>query len=130
LAQLLVTQKLSRQVEAYRVPSPAGRAAAQLQVVGKTLKPGQHVRFLYTLGEPGVYAWDLPQPPNPKAVDLKRYAELLMRAAVSVLGSLDEPQPLGMGEGGLWDWVSANVTRGGLPGMAGVSYSGLPYPPA
>ena len=130
LAQLLVTQKLSRQVEAYRVPSPAGRAAAQLQVVGKTLKPGQHVRFLYTLGEPGVYAWDLPQPPNPKAVDLKRYAELLMRAAVSVLSSLDEPQPLGMGEGELRDWVSANVTRGGLPGMAGVSYSGLPYPPA
>lgn len=112
LSQLLVTQKLSRQVEAYRVPSPAGRAAAQLQAVGKILKAGQHVRFLYTLGEPGVYAWDLPQPPNPKAVDLRRYVELLLRAAVSVL------EPLGMGEGELRDWVLANTARGGLPGMA------------
>ncbi|MFN2119262.1 MAG: DNA polymerase domain-containing protein, partial [Anaerolineales bacterium] len=92
LESLLVTQALSRSVEEYRVPSPAARAAAQLQAAGKKLRPGQKVKFLYTIGEPGVRAWDLPAPPDPAAVDLRRYEELLIKAISSVT------QPMGAGE--------------------------------
>ena len=55
LEKLLVTQKLSRELDQYKSPSPAARAVAQLQTVGKEVKVGQYVRFLYTRGEPGVY---------------------------------------------------------------------------
>ena len=56
------------------------------------MRPGQRVPFLYTLGKPGVFAWDLPQKPNPRAVDVARYQRLLLRAAGIVLESwgLDE----------------------------------------
>jgi DNA polymerase-2 len=85
LEMLLVSQKLSRSLEEYRCPSNVARAAAQLQAVGKTVRPGQRVQFLYTLGEPGVYAWDSPQPPNPLIVDVDRYCRLLLRAANTIL---------------------------------------------
>ncbi|HOE70843.1 MAG TPA: hypothetical protein PKZ33_07215, partial [Brevefilum sp.] len=52
----------------------------------------QRVPFLYTLGKPGVLAWDLPQKPDPRTVDVARYQRLLLRAAGIVLESwgLDE----------------------------------------
>lgn len=99
LESLLASQKLSRNLDAYRTPSPAARAAAQLETAGKTVKRGQRVRFLYTLGDPGVYAWDLPAPPDPASVDVARYTELLLRAAETVL------QPLGVDERTLRDWL-------------------------
>jgi DNA polymerase-2 len=92
LEKLLVTQSLSRSLNEYRVPSPAARAAAQLEANGKRLSPGQKVKFLYTIGEPGVRAWDLPVPPDPAAVDLRRYEDLLVKAISTVT------QPLGAGE--------------------------------
>ena len=39
--KLVVMQKLTRELEAYRVPSPAARAAQQLVEAGKEVKPGQ-----------------------------------------------------------------------------------------
>ncbi len=60
--------------------------------MGKHLRPGQRVRFLYTLGEPGVYAWDLPTPPDRRSLDLARYQELLIRAVGAVM------QPFGIQE--------------------------------
>jgi len=56
------------------------------------MRPGQRVPFLFTLGKPGVFAWDLPQKPNPSAIDVARYQRLLLRAAGIVLESwgLDE----------------------------------------
>jgi DNA polymerase-2 len=92
LPDLLVSQKLSRELEKYRTPSPAARAAIQLAALGRHLRPGQRVRFIHTLGEPGVHAWDLPVPPDPRSVDVKRYQTLLLRAASSIL------QPLGIQE--------------------------------
>jgi DNA polymerase II len=92
LRRLLISQKLSRTLPEYHSPSPAARAMAQLQGIGKTLRPGQCVRFIYTLGEPGVYAWDLPEPLDPSRVDVQRYIMLLIRAASTVL------QPLGFSE--------------------------------
>jgi DNA polymerase elongation subunit (family B) len=97
LADLLVSQKLSRELEKYRSPSPAARAAMQLAAVGKHMRPGQRVRFIHTLGEPGVHAWDLPTPPDPRSVDVKRYQTLLLRAAGSLL------QPFGIQEQALSD---------------------------
>jgi DNA polymerase-2 len=110
LPDLVVSQKLSRRLDEYRTPSPAARAAAQLESAGKSLQPGQRVRFLYALGDPGVYAWDLPTPPDPACLDLARYAELLLRAGATVL------QPLGVSEATLRDWLFSNAGYGSAPG--------------
>lgn len=83
--KLLISQKLSRALDVYRVPSPPAVAARQLKEAGKTLQPGQRVRFLYTHGWPGVQAWDLPKHPDPRSVDRPRYRELMLRAAQTIL---------------------------------------------
>jgi DNA polymerase-2 len=103
LEKLLVSQKLSRTLDEYRTPSPAARAAAQLAALGTELRPGQRVRFIFTLGEPGVYAWNLPTPPNPAAVDISRYTTLMIRAASTIL------QPLGVSETALRERLLGNV---------------------
>ena len=99
LEHLLVAQKLSRELDEYRVPSPAAHAAAQLAGVGKSLRPGQMVRFLYTRGRPGVIAWNLPAAPDPRTLDVERYTELLLRAAATIL------QPLGVEQDALRRWL-------------------------
>jgi DNA polymerase II len=120
LIELVVSQKLSRRLDEYRTPSPAARAAAQLESIGKSLRPGQRVRFLYTRGEPGVYAWDLPDPPNPASLDRARYAELLLRAGATVL------QPLGISEDTLRDWLFSNAGYGSRPGLVPPGQQALP----
>jgi DNA polymerase-2 len=100
LESMLVDQKLSRELDEYRIPSPSARAAAQLQDAGKNPRAGQHVRFLYTLGYPGVRAWDLPDPPDPRSLDLAYYRELMLRAARSVL------EPFGIDETELHERVA------------------------
>ncbi len=85
LQDLVVSLRLSRELQAYRVPSPAARAALQLSAIGKNLRPGQRVRFVYTLGQPDVHAWDLPGKLDPKRIDRARYITLLLRAAHAVL---------------------------------------------
>jgi DNA polymerase-2 len=97
MEQLVISQTLSRTLDEYRVLSPAARAAAQLKQAGKELRPGQRVRFLFTQGEPGVWAWDLPEPVPRESVDFDRYTELLLRAAAAIL------QPLNMDEDSVRD---------------------------
>jgi DNA polymerase-2 len=99
LDELVVSQRLSRTLAEYHVMSPAARAAAQLTAVGKEMKPGQRVQFIYTMGEPGVWAWDLPEGPPIQCIDLPRYTELLLRAALAIL------QPLSVGEQVIRDWL-------------------------
>jgi DNA polymerase II len=89
LEKLLLAQKLSRELQDYRSPSPAARAALQLAKTGRTLRPGQRVRFLLTRGEPGIHAWDLPEPPDPRTLDVPRYRALTLRAAETVLKAVD-----------------------------------------
>lgn len=103
MEDLLVSLTLSRELSEYRTPSPAARAAAQLAGIGKNLRPGQRVRFVYTLGEPGVHAWDLPQPPDVRSIDQERYRILLLRAAAAVL------QPFGLKEEDLKTRVFAHA---------------------
>ncbi len=92
IEELVICQRLSRDLEAYRTPSPSARAAAQLAAAGKHLRPGQSVRFVHTLGNPNVHAWDLPEPLEPDRVDINRYVTLLVRAAHAVL------EPFGISE--------------------------------
>ena len=89
---LLVAQKLSRELEEYRARSPVARAVEQLQSAGKSLRPGQSVRFVYTRGKPGVRAWDLPEPPDPATIDIQRYTTLLLRAAHTILEPFGLPE--------------------------------------
>lgn len=111
LEELLISQKLSRTLGEYKVLSPAARAAAQLEEIGKHLIPGQRVLFLYTRGKPGVYAWDLPERPDLGVIDTDRYAELLCRAAFTIL------QPLGVEEQTLRWWMFTNAGYGAPPGF-------------
>jgi DNA polymerase-2 len=103
IENLTITQTLSRDLDAYRVPSPVARAAAQLHQIGKEVRPGQRIRFLYTLGEPGVYAWNTPEPPVLEMLDLRRYRTLLLRAVHTVL------QPFGVDEWVLENWLLSNA---------------------
>jgi DNA polymerase-2 len=99
LEDLLVGQRITRELAEYTTPSPAARAAAQLEAIGKHLRPGQRVRFLYLRGEPDVHAWNLPEMPDPGRLDVNRYRTLLLRAASAVV------QPLGVEETQLEAWV-------------------------
>ena len=97
LDELVVTQKLSRELEGYKSPSPAARAALQLQAAGRQVVPGQAMRFLFTRGRPGVQAWELGEALDPGRLDTTRYCSLLDRAIRTVLDpykSLVAPVPL------------------------------------
>ena len=85
LEDLVMRQRLSRELGDYRSPSPAARAAQQLAGVGKTMRAGQSVRFILTRGKPGVHAWDLPEQIDRKTIDIQRYQALLYRAVRTVL---------------------------------------------
>jgi len=99
LEELLVGQRITRELAEYTTPSPAARAAAQLEAIGKHLRPGQRVRFLHLRGQPDVHAWNLPDPPDPARLDVNRYRTLLIRAASAVV------QPLGVEEEKLAAWL-------------------------
>jgi len=111
LEQMLIAQKLSRALDEFRTPSPVAHAVAQLHAAGKPTSPGQKVRFLYTRGEPGVYAWNLPQPPDPASVDVERYSELLLRAATTLL------EPFGVSKQLLSQWLLSNAAYNAPPGV-------------
>jgi DNA polymerase-2 len=85
LEELVVRQKLSRTLDGYKSPSPAARAALQLQAIGRQLAPGQTIEFLFTRGGKGVQAWELNEALNPDRLDIKRYYTLLDRAIRTVL---------------------------------------------
>jgi DNA polymerase-2 len=84
LEDLLITQLLSREVEAYKSPSPAARAARQWLDAGKPVAPGQVMRFVYTRGKPGVWAYGCGAL-DVRTADVGRYVQLVERAAGMVL---------------------------------------------
>jgi DNA polymerase-2 len=85
LEKMIVHQTVSRNLEEYRAPTPSAVALGQLDKAGKSMRPGQSIGFLYTLGRPGARAWDLPEGADPRTMDVKRYRRLLMRAVNHVL---------------------------------------------
>jgi DNA polymerase II len=102
--ELVVTQTLSRELDEYRVSTPAARAARQLQAVGKNIRMGQRIQFIYTRTKQLVCAWDLPEPFNPTFVDIVKYKELLFRAVYEIL------QPLGVTENVLRNWLFSEAS--------------------
>jgi len=84
--KLVVTSRITHELESYKSPTPAVRAAVQmLQMTGKRVRPGQKMRFVYTRGEHDVSPWEVPDPVDPARLDKEKYIELLARAASSVL---------------------------------------------
>jgi len=111
IQELLITQILSRELEKYRALSPVGRAASQLQAVGKHIRMGQRIQFIYTRTKQSVRAWDLPEPCNPDHVDIAKYKELLFRAVHEVV------QPLGVTEKVLRNWMFSRASYLVPPGL-------------
>lgn len=111
LRDLIATQTLSRELHEYRVPSPAARAAGQLQALGKNIRMGQRIQFLHTKTKGGVTAWDLLDSQKPVLLDTAKYRELLFRAAHEVL------QPLGVTKSVLKDWLYGNANYLVTPGL-------------
>jgi DNA polymerase II len=109
--ELLVTQTLSRELDEYKVMSSAARAARQLQFVGKNIRRGQRIQFIYTKTKQGVYAWDLPERFKVAFVDKDKYKELLFRAVYEVL------QPLGVTENVLRNWLFSEASYLVSPGV-------------
>lgn len=81
---LIITQRLSREVDAYKSPSPAARAARQLVEMGTKVAPGQSMQFIYTLRKPGVWVYGAKEF-NEKTLDVEEYSKLLQRAAMTIL---------------------------------------------
>lgn len=103
IQDLIVSCKLSRTLDQYVTPSPAARAAAQLQDIGKTMRPGQVMRYIFLSGQPNIHAWDLPEPPDLKRIDQDEYSKLLLRAAATIT------LPFGMDEEALKRAVLQNL---------------------
>lgn len=91
LEELVIRQRLSRAIEAYKTPSPAARAALQLQAHGRQFAPGESLEFLFTHNATGVHAWELGEALDSGRLDTKRYCRLLDRAIQTVL---DPGKPL------------------------------------
>jgi len=85
LDELIVRQRLSRTLAGYKSPSPAARAALQLQERGRQFAPGQSLEFLFARNASGVHAWELEETLAPGMLDTKRYCRLLDRAMRTVL---------------------------------------------
>ncbi|MHC1772481.1 MAG: DNA polymerase domain-containing protein [Flexilinea sp.] len=81
---LVITNRISKDLEQYKTPTAAVRAASQLlERTGKRTVPGQKIRYLYTKDD--VYAWDQPGEINWNNINKAYYRELLTRAAGTVL---------------------------------------------
>ena len=92
LVDLMISQRLSREVSQYRLPSSAAKAASQLEKLNKPLHAGQVVHFLFVEGKAGVLAWRAGLPFQDGQIKVSEYLKLLARAASNIL------QPLGIQE--------------------------------
>ena len=108
LNELLVTHRLSRQLEEYSVRTAAVRAATQLTEQGFELSPGQSIHFVYVPGPEKVRAWELINTPIP--YDREVYTDLFLRAIESLLA------PVGVDRHMLDTWMIGNVGYWGPPG--------------
>ena len=82
--ELVIAQRLSRDVDKYQSPSPAARAARQWVEAGKSVAPGQVMRFVFTRGKPGVWAVGVGEL-DARKVDVGKYAELVERAVDTII---------------------------------------------
>jgi DNA polymerase-2 len=100
MEDLVVHKRMGKELEMYRVRSPAALAARQLQEIGEPIRLGQRIPLVYTLGSPGVCAWNAHIPFDARSVNYLYYCELLIRAARSIL------QPFSIDERELREYVA------------------------
>ena len=115
LDELVLTHKLSREPEQFSVLSPSAAVCRQLKTLGREMKRGQHIRFIYIAAAPGVWAWDSPKQPDPSAIDRIKYRELLIRGVQEVL------EPIGVTENILWTWLISGAGYLAPPGFLKVT---------
>lgn len=111
LDDLVLTHRLSREPEKFSVLSPSAAVVRQLKALGREVKRGQRIRFIYTAAAPGVWAWDSPKSLSPRAVDRIKYRELLIRGVQEVL------QPIGVTENILRTWLISGASYLAPPGF-------------
>ena len=109
MRDLVVTHRLSRKPDEYRVLTPAARVALQLTAAGVELRPGEMLRFLYVPGPEKVRAWDGDL--GDQTYDVGAYVELLTRAVESVLA------PVGVDRATLDMWLLGQCGYWGPPGV-------------
>jgi len=105
---LVVTHRLSRRPEEYRVRTPAARVAQQLTEAGVELSPGEMLRFVYVPGPEKVRAWE--GDPGDQPYDVGAYVELLTRAVESLLAAV------GVDRSTLETWLLGQAGYWGPPG--------------
>ncbi len=103
--QLVINGKVSYALEAYKASTASVRAARQMQAAGMPIKPGMRIRFIYRVGEPDVFAWDLGRPINPAEVNKAKYIELLAKAGSAVLA------PFGISEVLFREWSETQTLQ-------------------
>ena len=104
LEELVMHRRMGKELDAYKVASPAAIAARQLEEIGHLPSLGQRVPLVFTLGEPGACAWHSQIPLDPHSVNYAYYGRLLVRAAAAIL------QPFGIEEPQLWEYVLGEGT--------------------
>ena len=87
LDDLLIAKKLSRELDAYKVPSPAAQAARQLQAQGVEVRAGMRLKFWYVYG--GVQVGNV----DVKEIDVKRYCHLINQMAGETLDIFSGAKP-------------------------------------
>lgn len=102
--KLVVSQTLSRDVQDFKVKSPAAVAANQLIKAGKPIGAGQNIDFLHIKDNPFVIAWNLVEKDSPPKLDVEWYCDQLLRAADEVLCSFGIPKAT------LQEWLRGSPT--------------------
>jgi DNA polymerase-2 len=103
-SDLIVTRRLSRDLDQFKGISESASAAEQLMArQQRSVQAGQKIEFIYIRGEkPGVQAVDYHHWLEDQKIDKQRYCELLMRAIYQLLyplGILEKDMPALAGEG-------------------------------
>jgi DNA polymerase-2 len=94
LEELVVAQSLSRAAAGYVSPSPAARAAMQLNAAGNEVAPGQFMRFVFVRGAERVRVWELGV--DARTVDTKKYCAMLDRAVAGLVVGFEKAE-IGLG---------------------------------
>jgi DNA polymerase-2 len=126
LEHLLISQTLSRDLEDFKVLSPASRAAQQLAADGKAIGAGQNVDFLRVKQAPFALSWHAVDKTYEVELDTAWYCEQLLRAADEVLQPLGVPKEILKawlaGDGSYWspeDFIGSTPVE--LPLLEGIT---------
>jgi DNA polymerase-2 len=121
--ELVMTHRLSRQPQEYRVRTAAARTAAELQRAGVQLNPGEMLHFLHVSGPERVRAWEpIAGSASQVSYDRQVYSELLLRAVESVLA------PVGVERQALRAWLLGGAGYWGPPGCLPPAGSDITQP--